>query len=196
MRQIHARRKLASNLMPVVCIQGFYNRKGFDMASICKLLLLAVVLATCALAAQAQPGGHRESGAMHHMARMDPAKMQDMMAKRQAELKEQLKLSAAQETAWASFVIATQPPAAMAARMDPEQRKKMHDDMQKLTTPERIDRMNAMKAQRDAEMSRRGEATKVFYAALTAEQQKVFDNFSMRGRAHHGLAPGMRHRNG
>ena len=196
MRQIHARRKLVFNLMPVVCIQGFYDRKGIDMASICKPLLLAAVLASTGLAAQAQSSGAGEPGAMHHMARMDPAKMQEMMAKRQAELKEQLKLSAAQEAAWATYANATQPPAAMAARMDPGQRKKMHDDMQKLTTPERIDRMNAMKAQRDAEMSRRGEATKVFYAALTAEQQKVFDNFSMRGRAHHGLAPGMRHRNG
>ena len=196
MRQIHARRKLAFNLMPLVCIQEFYKRKGSDMTSICKPLLLAAVLATSALAAQAQSSERGEPGARHHMARMDPAKMQDMMAKRQAELKERLKLSAAQESAWANFVIATQPPAAMAARMDPEQRRKRPDDMQKLTTPERIDHMSAMKAQRDAEMSRRGEATKVFYAVLTPEQQKVFDNFAMRGRARHGMAPGMPQRNG
>jgi hypothetical protein len=44
-----------------------------------------------------------------------------------------------------------------------------------MTTPERLDRMQAMKAQRDAHMQQRAEATKAFYATLNAEQKLVFD---------------------
>ena len=47
--------------------------------------------------------------------------------------------------------------------------------MEKLTTPERIDQMQDMHAQREAEMKKRGNATKLFYASLNAEQKKTFD---------------------
>ena len=59
--------------------------------------------------------------------------------------------------------------------------------MEKLTTPERIDRMRALRAQQAAEADRRGEATKTFYAALTPEQQKTFDSRGqhMRGKGGH-----------
>jgi hypothetical protein len=61
-------------------------------------------------------------------------------------------------------------------------------DMSKLTTPERIDKMKEMRAQRmgemAAEMDKRGAATKTFYAALTPEQQKLFDAHEMNG---HGM---------
>ena len=50
----------------------------------------------------------------------------------------------------------------------------------KLTTPERIDRMRALRAQRNAEMDKRMDATKGFYAVLTAEQKKTFDAESLR----------------
>ncbi len=50
--------------------------------------------------------------------------------------------------------------------------------MQKLTTPERIDRMRALRAQRDAAMDARADAIKTFYAQLQPEQQKTFDRMS------------------
>lgn len=155
------------------------------MKPVFKPMLVAALLATAGVAAIAQnpppgaPGGH---GPMHH--RMDPAKMKEMMAKRQADLKAKLNLSAGQESAWNQFIAAMQPPA---DRMNPEARKKMRDEWQALTTPQRIDRMNEMKAKRDAEMARRGDATKTFYAALTPEQQKVFDASTLhRGGGRHG----------
>ncbi len=159
------------------------------MKSLFKPLLVSVVLATVGLGAMAQGAGGSapQPGGMPHHRHMDPAKMQEIMAKRQAELKAKLKLTAIQDGAWASYVAAMQPPADMGSRMNPENRKKMHDEMEKLTTPERIDRMNAMKAQRDADLAKRGAATKTFYAALSPEQQKVFDANAMR----HG--PGERH---
>ncbi len=146
-----------------------------------KSLLIAALLASAGMAAHAQGAGVPATGGMAHHQRMDPARMQEMMAKHQADMKAKLKLSPSQENAWNAYMASMQPPADMAARMNPENRQKMHDEMQKLTTPERIDRMNAMKAQRDAEMAKRGESTKTFYAVLSPEQKKVFDANSMRG---------------
>ena len=76
------------------------------------------------------------------------------------------------------------------------------EDMAKLTTPERIDKMKALRTEQHAVMSlamdKRGEATKTFYAVLTPEQQKVFDEKTMRqghgqkgGKGHHGGKDGM-----
>ena len=114
-------------------------------------------------------GGHRMGG------RHDPAKMQAWIAKRQAELKTKLKIMPAQEGAWTSFTAAVQPPPQMGQRPTSEQRA----GFDKLTTPERIDQLRAMRTQRMADMTaamdKRGEATKVFYAALSPEQQKTFD---------------------
>jgi Spy/CpxP family protein refolding chaperone len=58
-------------------------------------------------------------------------------------------------------------------------------DMSKLTTPERVDKMREVHAQRvserTAEMEKKGAAVKAFYAALTPEQQKLFDAHEMKG---------------
>ena len=113
----------------------------------------------------------------HRMGHRDPAKMQDWMAKRQAELKTKLKITATQEAAWTSFTSAMQPPARMMGGERPMAAQRA--ELDKLTTPERIDKMKAMRTQRmtemNAEMDKRGEATKAFYAALSPEQQKTFD---------------------
>jgi protein CpxP len=59
--------------------------------------------------------------------------------------------------------------------------------MQKLTTPERIDRMRTLRTERQASMDKRGDAVKTFYAALNAEQKKTFDSRPMmQGRDGHG----------
>jgi len=58
----------------------------------------------------------------------------------------------------------------------------------KLTTPQRLDRMQARQAERNAMFTQRADATRSFYAALTPEQQKTFDAESMArfGRGEHG----------
>lgn len=143
-------------------------------------------------AAMGQAGGHHGD----RMGRHDPAKMQAMMVKRQADMKAKLKITPAQEGAWTTFTTAVQPPAGMMGqRPGAEQRA----EMDKLTTPERIDKMQAMRTQRmtemNAEMDKRGTATKAFYAALSPEQQKTFDaehkGTGMHG-GHHG--GGMHHK--
>jgi len=113
------------------------------------------------------PGEHRERHQAH-------------MAQRAAALKEQLKLTPNQEPAWNSFTASMQQGDGH-GRLD-------RKELDKLTTPERIDRMRAMRAQHAAEADRRGEATKAFYAVLTPEQQKTFDARAQRmgPRGEHG----------
>lgn len=123
----------------------------------------------------AQPG--TEAGqpdmAQRHTQHME--RMQKHHAERQAQLKVALQLTAEQEPAWNAFVART--------AHEPRAMKGMaREDWAKLTTPERLDKMQALKAERDAQMAKRIDATKSFYAALTPEQQKVFD-----AQAHGGM---------
>lgn len=160
-----------------------------------KPLLLASLLATAGFGALAQvqtPPAGAAPHAQHGTARPDPARMEARMAKHQAELKAKLKIEPSQEAAWTTWTAAMKPPADMRQNRDA-----MHAEMQKLTTPERIDRMKAMRATRDAQMDKHAQATKDFYAALNAEQKKTFDTSMMRGhrgeRGGHGGMPGGMH---
>jgi len=145
-------------------------------------IVAASLLASLGLAAVAQtpvapaPGAPvAREGRPHH----DPAKMQERIAKRQAELKQKLQITPAQESAWTSFTAAMQP-GARPQRPD-------RDAIAKMSTPDRIDHMRALRNTRIAEMDRRGDATKTFYAALTPDQKKVFDSeTAKRFQGRHG----------
>lgn len=177
-------------------------------------LVLACLLTTAGASAMAQtvpaPAATTASSANQsegysgqHMGHHDPARMQARIASRQAGMKAKLNITPAQEGAWTSFTAAMQPPVGMHTRQTPEQRAAFD----KLSTPERIDKMRAMRAERmtamSARMDKRGEATKTFYAALTPEQQKVFDTEHQKhgqkgshggsnGPWHHGPADAMK----
>lgn len=114
------------------------------------------------------PGGMPQARAEHMRERMVERHTRQL-----AELKTKLKLEASQEPAWKAFTDATQPPAAPPARLD-------RAAIEKLTTPERIDQMQALHAQREAEMKKHGDATKAFYGSLSAEQKKTFDTETAR----------------
>jgi len=145
------------------------------------------------------PQAGMQGPGMNHrgMGKMDPARMQAMVDKRHAALKTQLKLTAAQEPAWAAFIESHKMPAGMMTTQP------AMADMAKLTTPERIDKMKELRAQHMGEMAsamdKRGAATKTFYAALTPEQQKIFDASAMMGqgmgKGKHGGMPGMAPKN-
>ena len=166
-----------------------------------KQLILAAMIGALGLAASAQtppppPAGAPGPGMMHRdgPGRMDSermrARMQERMAHRMAKLKQLLQITPAQEGAWNAYVAALRP-----ANMQRPDRRKMRDEFEKMTTPERIDRMRAMRAARMAEMDKRADATKVFYAALTPEQKKSFDLIGARmfkGRGHRGHGGGHR----
>lgn len=97
-------------------------------------------------------------------------------------LKEKLKLTAEQETAWNTFTDAAQ----SGPRHPGMDSRAMRDEFGKLNTPQRIDRMLAMSDMRRATMMVRVEAIKAFYAQLSPEQQSVFDTEAKLGRQHHG----------
>ena len=134
-------------------------------------------------------------GSHQGMGQHDPAKMQQHVAQRQAALKDKLKITAAQEPAWNAFLAAMKPPAASM-----QERRAGYAELQKLPTPERIDKMRALRTQHMTDMMKRmdqrGEATKVLYAALSPEQQKTFDvEASQRGPGHAERQHGGKHGN-
>ena len=152
-----------------------------------KHLILAGLLATLAFASGAQTPpagptiGPAPGMAREQHGRFDPARMQERASRRLAELKQKLQITAAQESAWTAYTAALMPD----ANFVPPQR----GELDKLTTPERIDRMRALQAQRTAQMDKRFDATKTFYAALSADQKKIFDAETLRrghGGRHHG----------
>jgi Spy/CpxP family protein refolding chaperone len=149
------------------------------MKSMFKPLLIAALLATAGLTAFSQ-SPMSPMGAGMGQARMD---------KHHAALKAKLKLSAAQEADWTTFVGAMKPPA------DIQARQAQHDELAKLPTPERIDKMKNLRNQHMSEMTaamdKRGEATKAFYATLTPEQKKTFDSAKMPQHGDKGHMGGM-----
>jgi hypothetical protein len=162
-------------------------RQHLIAAGLLAALGLSAVAQTAAPAVPA-PGANASTANRESRGPADPAKaqerharMQERMNQRLAEFKQKLQLTQAQEAAWTSYTAALKP--AQFNRPD-------RAELAKLSTPERIDRMRAARANRMAEMDRRGEATKTFYAALTAEQKKVFDAESLQrgphGEGHHG----------
>jgi flagellum-specific peptidoglycan hydrolase FlgJ len=136
---------------------------------------ISVLLASSALAAvsraQAQPMMGEMS--MHH----DEGRMHERMVKhweqREAELKTKLHLTPSQEPAWTAFVQGMKRPTQpLAQNMD-------RDALAKLSTPERMEKMNAVHeanlAAMQTHIKQRSEATRTFYNQLSVEQQKIFD---------------------
>lgn len=157
-----------------------------------KSIHLSLIAATLAASlsglamAQTAPEAKTDAPRTERMHKMH-AKMGERHAKHLADLKGKLKLEASQESAWTAFEQSMQAPAKPLAHPN-------RAAMDKLTTPERIDQMQAHKAQRDAEMQKHAEATKTFYAALNTGQKKVFD--AETARAMHTMGHGTRHGEG
>jgi len=180
-----------------------------------RLAATALVAALAGIAApsfaQPAPGAGPVAEQAQRPRAMTPEQRQQFMKERMGQrleaFKQKLQLTPAQEPAWNGFVQSMQPNA------EPRHARLDWQGMDKLTTPERIDRMRAMHTQRGAEMERRGDAVKAFYAQLTQAQQKVFDDQSARmygqrggrwgdrqgdggggrqgrGMHHHGYGPG------
>lgn len=159
------------------------------MNKLLKTLLVAGVLSSAAMAASSQSGHSMPDHGMRHM---DPAKMEQMVTKRMAELKAKLMINASQESAWTTFTAAMKPAGEMAAM---GQRPDMAE-LEKLPMPQRMDKMRALRKERmttmDAGMDKRENAAKALYAVLSPEQQKVADaeHAKMMGR-HHGKRKSM-----
>lgn len=147
----------------------------------------ALLLAGASATAMARGPGGCEGPHDGPRAEKMQQRMAQKQAQRQAELKAALQLAPHQEAAWQAFIAASQP--AFVKGHTPVRPA----DMAALTTPQRLEKMQAMQAEREAHRAQRMEATRAFYAALTPEQQKVFDVQTLRayrgeraGRMHHG----------
>ena len=132
--------------------------------------------------AQAAPVDGKQTARMDREKRME--RMQAHRAQRLAELKQKLRLESSQEGAWNSFAAAQQRPARPAGQARAER-----EAFAKMTTPQRLDRMQARHAERGARFTELMTATRNLYAALSPEQQKTFDaetlRFGHRGHGHH-----------
>lgn len=107
------------------------------------------------------------------------AKRAERMAQRQAKLHDALRLTSAQEGAWRDYLAATRhEPRGEHKRMDREAFKAM-------SAPQRMEMRIAMQKERTARMESRLAATKTFYAQLTADQRKTFDD-AVKMKRHHG----------
>jgi len=165
------------------------SRLVFSSALVIGTLLSSASFAqTAGPGPQAMPGGPGPMGMRTPMG--EPERMHGMMGfpkmqeqrdnmraarhqKHLDEMKVYLQLQASQEAAWQSFAGVMKTPIKRPTPMAPS-------ELEKLTTPERIDKMMAQKAERDAEIAKRMNASKTFYATLSPTQQKVFDTHTQK----------------
>lgn len=147
------------------------------MKSIRSTLIASALIAGLASAALAQttPTDSPHAGRMEKMhVKKTERHNQHLMA-----LKTKLNLQATQEASWSQFTQSMQHPEHM-ARPD-------RSAFEQMTTPERLDQMQAMKAVHDAQAQKRTDATKRFYASLNGDQKLVFDKETarfMKGQMH------------
>ena len=150
------------------------------MNKLAKAMLIGLVTAGIGAggyAAYANDAGCRDRG-MHHEQRAHGDWGPEAMAKRQAKLHAALKLTPEQETAWNTFAEKMKPAGPMAR---PDWSK-----LAKETAPERMENMLALMKAHQARMESHLQVVKDFYAQLTPDQQKVFDQeFMARHHRHH-----------
>lgn len=157
-------------------IHGSFARRALLVG----LIAGSGILAASSFAMPAGEGGKAGCEAGHGQkahGKPDGQRGRDLSA-----LKEKLKLSAKQEAAWNTFAGAGKP------AMQRGDRQAMRGEFEKMNTPDRLDKMQAMAEKRHARMAERSKAVKVFYAELTPEQQAVFDAGMKprhRGHGHH-----------
>jgi len=119
------------------------------------------------------------------------AKRAEFAARRVAKLHDDLKITPAQENAWNAFV----------ASMKPQAHGQRPDRAAQagLTAPQRLAQHIERQKQRTAMMEQRLGAVNSFYAVLTPEQKKTFDDKAARLQGHfgrHGGRGGWQHRGG
>ena len=157
-----------------------------------KLVTIAIAAALslsagATIAQPAPPKGDPAARPVPPRQRPDPAQME---AQRADHLKTVLQLRADQEPALRAYLDAVRPPGDAAKRPerpDPQALRQM-------TTPQRLDRMQARQAERSAMFAKRADATRSFYATLSPEQQKTFDAESMQRFGHRDAGgPGGHH---
>jgi periplasmic protein CpxP/Spy len=150
--------------------------KGYIMFKIRKQLLLAVAVAGAGVMGMsnyaraddvAAPGGPQ----MHQPPSDEQrARFAERMHEREMKLHDDLKLTAAQEGAWKTFIEQMKPPVMAGGMHRPSK-----EEMDKETAPERMQQRLDMMKKMEAHMAQESAALQKFYAVLTPDQKKVMD---------------------
>jgi hypothetical protein len=136
-------------------------------------LLMASLLVFLAIPAVASTQTHKCSATEAYGDMMGHSG--ERMEQRHKKLHEALKLTSGQEGAW-NKMMETEP---SMAKPNPQ----MHDDMVKMTTPERAEKMLAHMKEQQARMTDHVAAITGLYAELNPEQKKMFDDFHVSQHA-------------
>ncbi|WP_395403198.1 Spy/CpxP family protein refolding chaperone [Pseudoduganella sp. UC29_106] len=136
-------------------------------------------MSSAAFSAQAQDATpHRQYAAT----KFDPAKMAERMDKRMQKLHDALKLTSNQEGAWQTY--------ASAIKADMPTTRPDFASFKNLSAPEKMEKRIEFAKTHITHMENHLAALKTFYAVLTPEQQKTFDQAMSHGRhgrgGHHG----------
>lgn len=142
-----------------------------------KMRLAALLLGASAALVSAPSFAYRGDcmGSGPMSGRQADGRYAERMKMQQQRLHDALKLTPQQEPAWAKFQESHPFAGKMANRPDPA-------DMAKLTAPERADKMLELQKQHQDAMSKHVVAMKDFYAQLTPEQKKTFDEQTQMGK--------------
>ncbi len=103
-------------------------------------------------------------------------RMEKRMEQRHQALHDRLKLNASQEKAWQTYTEKMK-------SLRPAKGEFDREAMSKLSAPERAEKMQAFAEKRLEAMKKGTEAMKAFYATLTPEQKKIFDEEGYHGGA-------------
>lgn len=143
--------------------------------------LSAVAMAGVTFAAQAQTPTAPTEGRFSHAASEEQraADMSAHFAKRQAKLHDLLKITSAQEAAWAAYQAAIKPVAPTAPLAGGRAAYAA------LSAPARLQKAIDMMKTHEAKMETTLTALNTFYSVLTADQKTIFDANTMGG-AHGG----------
>ena len=148
--------------------------------------LLAPAALAVAMAAQAQPAAPAGHPGALHMADMK-AMHEAMKTQHLEDMKTILRLRPDQEPALAAFMAAHQPKMGMHGLGGMHGGPGMMQGPPKAkTTPERLDDMAKREAAMSAEHDKQRQALAKFYAALSPDQQKVFDAVQRLQHGGHG----------
>jgi periplasmic protein CpxP/Spy len=138
------------------------------MSKSAKMLLAGMAIAALSASVYASSEDGCGYGAHGRMMGWDAVRMEKYHEQHLARLHELLKLTPQQEPAWKKFSAVNPVPDA-SMRPNPA-------EMEKLNAPERLEKgLERMKLM-EAKMTEHLAAVKEFYAVLTPEQQKVFDD--------------------
>ena len=146
------------------------------------LAVLGLGTTTLAVQAQSAPADGRQASAMSK--EQMHAKWGERRAARDKKLHDLLKLTPSQDASWTTWL--------GAARPQHERVRTARADWASMPAPARMEKRLEMAKQHIAQMETQLAALNTFYATLTPEQKKVFDEHAMRHGKRNGHMGGHR----